>query len=114
MPASDAAEVIVIGAGPAGLTAALYLARYRRDVLVVHDGRSRALRIPETHNAPGFPEGIAGPELIARMTPHAAGFGARIEEAEITRMERTKGRRRTTGCAIRTITRSRRPTDGSA
>lgn len=83
------AEVIVVGAGPGGLTAALYLARYRRDVLVVHDGKSRALRIPKTHNAPGFPEGIQGPELIDRMTRHATEFGARIEEAEITKIERT-------------------------
>ena len=82
-------EVIVIGAGPAGLTAALYLARYRRDVLVIHDGNSRALRIPKTHNAPGFPEGIEGPELIDRMTRHATEFGARIEETEITGIERT-------------------------
>jgi len=82
------AETIVIGAGPAGLTAALYLARYRRDVLVIHDGNSRALRIPKTHNAPGFPEGITGPELIERMTRHATEFGARIEEDEVTGLER--------------------------
>jgi len=82
-------EVIVVGAGPAGLTAALYLGRYRREVLVVHDGNSRALRIPETHNAPGFPDGIAGPDLIERMTRHATAFGARIEQAEVTGIERT-------------------------
>lgn len=84
-------EVIVVGAGPAGLTAALYLARYRRAVLVLHDGKSRALRIPRTHNAPGFPEGIEGPDLIDRMTKHATEFGARIEEAEITGIERIPG-----------------------
>lgn len=89
MDNAEEAEVIVIGAGPAGLTAALYLARYRRDVLVLHDGKSRALRIPKTHNAPGFPEGIEGPELIARMTRHAAAFGARIEQAEVNGIERT-------------------------
>ena len=82
-------EVIVIGAGPAGLTAALYLGRYRRDVLVIHDGNSRALRIPKTHNAPGFPHGIEGPDLIDRMTRHAKEFGTRIEEAEVTGIERT-------------------------
>lgn len=82
------AEVIVIGAGPAGLTAALYLARFRRDVLVLHDGKSRALRIPKTHNAPGFPDGIEGPELIDRMTRHATEYGARIEEAEVAGIER--------------------------
>ena len=87
--AAAKAEVIVVGAGPAGLTAALYLARYRRDVLVVHDGKSRTLRIPKTHNAPGFPDGIEGPELIARMTRHATEFGARIEQAEIIGIERT-------------------------
>ncbi|MCK9513978.1 MAG: NAD(P)/FAD-dependent oxidoreductase [Pigmentiphaga sp.] len=88
MSSRTQAEVIVIGAGPSGLTAALYLARYRRDVLVIHDGNSRALRIPKTHNAPGFPEGITGPDLIERMTRHAAEFGARIEEDEVTGLER--------------------------
>ncbi len=81
-------DVVVIGAGPAGLTAGLYLGRYRRDVLIVHDGTSRALRIPLTHNAPGFPDGIEGPDLIARMTRHATDYGAEIEEAEIIAIER--------------------------
>lgn len=82
-------EVIVIGAGPAGLTAALYLARYRRDVLVLHDGKSRALRIPKTFNAPGFPEGVVGTELIQRMSRHAIEFGATIREAEVTAIARS-------------------------
>ena len=76
-------ETIVVGAGPAGLTAALYLARYRRRVLVLHDGTARALQIPNTHNAPGFDEGIAGPDLIARMSRHATTFGAEIEQAKV-------------------------------
>lgn len=82
-------DALIIGAGPAGLTAALYLARYRRDVLVVHDGCSRALRIPMTLNAPGFPDGIQGPELIERMTRHAEEFGARIETGEVVAIRRT-------------------------
>jgi thioredoxin reductase (NADPH) len=47
-------DTIIIGAGPAGLMAAVYLARYRRSTLVLHDGRSRAACIPLTHNAPGW------------------------------------------------------------
>lgn len=81
-------DVVVIGAGPAGLTAGLYLGRYRRDVLIVHDGASRALRIPLTHNAPGFPDGLEGPDLIDRMTRHATDYGAEIEQAEIIAIER--------------------------
>jgi len=84
-------DVVVIGAGPAGLTAALYLARYRRSVLVLHDGKSRALRIPLTHNAPGFPEGVRGPDLIARMTRHAVQYGATIQEAEVAAVEAVAG-----------------------
>jgi len=84
-------DVVVIGAGPAGLTAALYLARYRRNVLVLHDGKSRALRIPLTHNAPGFPEGVRGPDLIARMTRHAVQYGATIQEAEVAAVEAVAG-----------------------
>lgn len=82
-------ETLVIGAGPAGLTAAMYLARYRRDVLVVHDGTARALRIPLTHNVPGFPEGVCGTDLLARMTEHATEYGARLHEALVTGLERT-------------------------
>ena len=84
-------DSIVVGAGPAGLTAALYLARFRRDTLVVHDGMSRALRIPRTHNAPGFPDGVNGVELIQRMTEHAEGYGAKIEQCRVERAERDNG-----------------------
>src|SRR5690606_10710234 len=84
-------DVVVIGAGPAGLTAALYLARYRRRVLVLHDGKSRALRIPLTHNAPGFPEGVRGPDRIARMTRHAVQYGADIQETEVSAITAVAG-----------------------
>lgn len=76
-------DCLVVGAGPGGLSAALYLARFRRRVLVLHDGKSRTLRIPKTHNVPGFPDGIAGPELIDRMMGHATRYGAVVREAEV-------------------------------
>lgn len=85
-------DCLVVGAGPAGLSAALYLARYRRRVLVLHDGKARAARIPRTHNVPGFPDGIAGPALLDRMAEHATRFGAVIREAEVVRAEHTDGR----------------------
>ena len=74
MQADDGAQedVLVIGGGPAGLTAAMYLARFKRGVLLVEDGNGRASRIPCTHNCAGFPEGIAGTELVTRMRDHAA------------------------------------------
>lgn len=76
-------DILIVGAGPAGLTAALYLARYRRKVRVVHDGRSRALWVPRSRNIPGFPDGIVGADLIARMTDHATRYGAEIFEAKV-------------------------------
>lgn len=84
-------DVVVVGAGPAGLTAALYLARYRRGVTVLHDGKSRALRIPLTHNAPGFPDGVRGPDLVARMARHAVQYGAVMEEVEVVAIEAAAG-----------------------
>ena len=90
MSDTDVVDAVVIGAGPAGLTAALYLARYHRNVLVLHDGHSRALRIPLTHNVPGFPDGVNGQDLIARMTSHAEHYGARIVKSKVTALRRTQ------------------------
>jgi thioredoxin reductase (NADPH) len=81
-------DCLVIGAGPAGLTAAVYLARYRRDFLVVDAGASRAGWIPVSHNLPAFPDGIPGPELLARMRAAAERHGARVEAGEVRRLER--------------------------
>lgn len=69
-------DCLVVGGGPAGLTAALYLARFRRRVLVVDEGDPRAAWIPASHNIPFFAEGIAGPEILARVRENAARHGA--------------------------------------
>jgi thioredoxin reductase (NADPH) len=74
-------DVIIIGAGPAGLTAATYLGRFRRRTLILDGGPSRADWIPESHNTPGFPQGIGGPALLARLRDQAARYGAEIRAA---------------------------------
>lgn len=71
-------DCVVVGAGPAGLTAAIYLGRFRRDVLVVDSGASRAARIPLSRNHPGFPDGVRGRTLVARMRRQAEKYGAQI------------------------------------
>lgn len=71
-------DCIVVGAGPAGLTAAIYLARFRRAVLVIDSGASRAAWIPRSRNHPGFPRGVRGKTLLARMRRQAETYGARI------------------------------------
>lgn len=81
-------DAIIIGAGPAGLMAAVYLARYRRSTLVLHDGRSRAACIPLTHNAPGWTKGISGKRLLAKMAAQGAGFGARFHSAHVEQVQR--------------------------
>ncbi|HEX4870156.1 MAG TPA: NAD(P)/FAD-dependent oxidoreductase [Moraxellaceae bacterium] len=71
-------DCLVIGAGPAGLTAALYLARFRRRLVVVDSGRSRAALIPVSHNFPGYPDGIGGPALLRQLMAQAARYGAGV------------------------------------
>ena len=78
----------VIGGGPAGLTAALYLARYRRRVIVLDSGTSRAQWIPRSHNLAGFPDGIGGPELLKRMRAHAENYGASAKPCVVASVAR--------------------------
>lgn len=84
-------DCLIVGGGPAGLTAATYLARFRRRILVVDDGRSRCSWIPTSHNCPGFPDGIGGAALLGRMQAQAERYGARIETARVESLAREDG-----------------------
>jgi thioredoxin reductase (NADPH) len=80
-------DCLIVGGGPAGLTAAIYLARYRRNVLLVDDGQSRARLIPESHNYPGF-TGISGPELLDTLRMQAEQNGARMRQQRVDGLQR--------------------------
>ena len=81
-------DCLIVGAGPGGLTAAMYLARFHRTLGVVDAGKSRARWIPTSHNCPGFPTGVGGTELLAKLRKQVEGYGAVIEEGRIARIER--------------------------
>ncbi|WP_270938639.1 NAD(P)/FAD-dependent oxidoreductase [Falsiroseomonas oryzae] len=70
----DPLDALVVGGGPAGLTAALYLARFRRRVMVADAGQPRAAWIPASHNIPFFADGIPGPEILARQREHLSRY----------------------------------------
>lgn len=79
-------EILIIGAGPAGLTAATYLGRFRRRTLVIDAGEPRACWIPLSHNMPGFPSGVSGSDILRRMREQAEEFGAVIEPGRVERL----------------------------
>lgn len=83
-------DAIIVGAGPAGLTAAAYLGRFRRRALVLDGGVPRAAWIPESHNTPGFPEGVSGRELLERLSDQARRYGAKIRPGRAEAMERAR------------------------
>ena len=80
----DVDDCIIVGAGPAGLTAAIYLARYHLSIRMFDCGTSRASWIPTSHNHAGFPDGIHGEELLERMREQAAKYGALREPKRVT------------------------------
>ena len=84
-------EVAIVGGGPAGLVAATYLARFHRNVMVIDAGDGRAQHIPRSHNVPGFPEGISGPHILARLRDQAHKNGATLIESRVEHVEQRSG-----------------------
>jgi thioredoxin reductase (NADPH) len=80
-------DCIIVGAGPAGLTAAIYLARFHLSIRLFDSGSSRAAMIPCTHNHAGYPEGISGTALLGLMQAQAAKYGAHREEQRVTAIQ---------------------------
>src|SRR5687768_1337821 len=81
-------DCLIVGGGPAGLAAAIYLARFRRSTALVDAGFSRAALIPKSRNFPGFADGIAGVDIISRMKVHAARYGVRVQHGTVTGLAR--------------------------
>jgi thioredoxin reductase (NADPH) len=81
-------DCLIVGGGPAGLTAAIYLARFHLDILVVDGGKSRAGWIPCTRNVSGFPNGIEGNKLLELMREQACKYGAKIENEFVSKLDR--------------------------
>jgi thioredoxin reductase (NADPH) len=84
MPISDHVyDTLIIGGGPGGLTAAIYLRRFTRNIALVDKGNSRLRLIPVSHNYPGFPEGVPGHLLLGNLTAQLERYGGIVTPGEI-------------------------------
>jgi thioredoxin reductase (NADPH) len=81
-------DCLIVGGGPAGLTAAIYLVRFRLSVMLVDAGESRARLIPLTRNHAGFPDGISGDDLLDRMRRQADQYGTKRVAGDVTALSR--------------------------
>ncbi len=88
----DILDCLIVGGGPAGLTAALYLARFKRSILVVDSGSPRAAWIPTSHNIPMFASGISGKEIVARARENLEQYGRCIESGTVTGLRKQPDR----------------------
>jgi thioredoxin reductase (NADPH) len=79
-------DCLIVGGGPAGLAAAIYAARFRLAVRVIDAEDSRAALIPCTRNHAGFPDGVAGRDLLDRMRRQAVKAGAIIDFGKVSKL----------------------------
>lgn len=87
-------DAIIIGGGPAGLTAGIYLSRARMNTLLIEKALpgGQAILTEIIENYPGFPHGVAGPELMQKMEEQAVGFGLKIEYGEVEEIKIKEGK----------------------
>lgn len=84
MPLQDQVyDTLIVGGGPGGLTAGIYLRRFTRSVALVDKGHSRLRLIPVSHNYPGFPEGVPGHVLLGNLTVQLERYGGSVMAGEI-------------------------------
>lgn len=81
-------DCLIIGAGPGGLTAAIYLRRFHRDIMIIDKGESRLSLIPVSHNYPGFAEGVQGMALLDTLKAQLAKLGCDVTAGEVVSLER--------------------------
>src|SRR6478672_8508045 len=87
-PIARSREVIIVGGGLAGISAAIYLGRALRDVLLIDSGESLAIWEPEVQNYLGFPDSIDGRELLRLGRQQAERYGAEFVREEVERIWR--------------------------
>jgi thioredoxin reductase (NADPH) len=84
-------DTLIIGGGPGGLTAAIYLQRFTRKVALFDKGNSRLSLIPVSHNYPGFPDGVRGADLLANLRCQLGRYGGSVTEGEIVALRLEDG-----------------------